>query len=167
MYEISIPFFLKALQNLNHFLKKAEAFALVKNFDVEILLNSRLAPDQFSLLQQIRAACYISIWSTYALIDKPCPTFEDNEKSLSDIRARIDQTIMHLQSVNKENFEGVEGRTITFERWQGKWMTSHDFLHHHALPNLYFHVSTTYSILRHNGVDLGKKDYLGDMPYKK
>ncbi|MNT82522.1 hypothetical protein D3C72_2222630 [compost metagenome] len=85
---------------------------------------------------------------------------------MTEIKARIASTLAYLNSVSAKDFEGSESKKITQPRWEGKYLMASEYVHQHALPNFYFHITTTYSILRHNGVDIGKKDYLGEMPYK-
>jgi hypothetical protein len=167
MYEITVPFFVKALRNLSHILDKGAQLAEAKKFEMEILLNSRLAPDQFNLIRQVQIACDTAKLAVARVTGKEAPAFEDNEKSLQELKARIEKTIHYLNEISPEDFNGAENKRVSHPRWEGKWLTGTEFIHHHAIPNLYFHITTAYSILRHNGADLGKKDYLGEMPFKK
>ena len=167
LYEVTIPQFSKMLLNLNVILDKAAKHAEAKKFEVDILLNSRLAPDQFNLIRQVQIACDTAKLAASRLTGKDAPVHEDNEKTLSDLRARIQQTVSYLNNFTAKDFEGAEEKRITQPRWEGKYLLGFEFANQHALPNLYFHITTAYAILRHNGVDVGKKDYLGEMPYKK
>ncbi len=167
LYEITIPQFAKMLMNLNMILDKAAKHAEAKKFEVDILLNSRLAPDQFNLIRQVQIACDTAKLAASRLTGKDAPVHEDNEKTLSDLRARIQQTVSYLNNFTAQDFKGADEKRISQPRWEGKYLLGYEFATQHALPNLYFHISTAYSILRHNGVDIGKKDYLGEMPYKK
>ena len=167
LYDITITQFTKTLQNLSLILDKAAAHAEAKKFDVEVLLNTRLAPDQFHLLQQVQIACDTAKNGVARLTGKEAPAFEDNEKSLADAKARIEKTITYLQTIAAKDFAGAQERQISQPRWAGKYLTGHEFALHHVIPNFFFHVTTAYSILRSNGLDVGKKDYLGAMSFKE
>lgn len=166
MYKMTIPLCLKALQNLDHVLMKGAQHAEAKKFDVEILLNSRLAPDQFHLIRQVQIACDTAKLGASRLTGKAAPTHDDSEKTLPQLKNRIAETVAFLKSLNESDFKGSEEKHITTPRWEGKYLLGQDYLTHHVLPNLYFHMTTAYSILRHNGVDVGKKDYLGELPFR-
>jgi len=166
-YEIIVTQFTKMLKNLNALLDKAAQFADSKKIDVEVLLNSRLAPDQFNFIRQIQIASDTAKLGASRLTAKDAPVFEDTEKTLGELKTRIEKTIAFLATITPKDFEGAEERKITQPRWEGKYLNGKEFAIEHAIPNLFFHVTTAYSILRHNGVDIGKKDYLGTMPYKK
>lgn len=167
LYENTIPQFIKMLRNLSALFDKASAHAEAKKFDVEVLLHARLAPDQFALLKQVQIACDTAKNGAAKLAGKEAPTFEDNEKSLSDVKARIEKTVAYLGTLSPADFAGAEERRISQPRWNGKSLSGQEFAREHMLPNFYFHITTTYAILRHNGVDVGKKDYLGPMPYRE
>ncbi len=167
IYDLTIPVFTKTLQNLTHMLDKSAAFAETKKFDTAVLMQARLAPDQFPFIRQIQIACDTAKLGAARLTGKEAPSHDDKEQTLADIKTRIHETIAFLNSLTAKDFEGAAERKITQLRWEGKYMLGHDYVNHHAVPNFYFHVTTAYSILRHNGVDLGKKDYLGEMPYKQ
>jgi len=166
LYDITIPASMKALKNLNNFLTKAEEFAKMKNFDVQVLLEDRLAPDMFNLIKQVQITCDTAKLCASRLTGTDAPVHADNEKTISDLRARISSTISYLESMDKNKYEGAESKKITQPRWEGKYLTGSEYVLHHVLPNLYFHTTVTYSILRNNGVDVGKKDYLGELPFK-
>jgi hypothetical protein len=166
LYEQTVPQFAKMLRNLSHLLEKGAKTAETKKFDVEVLLHSRLAPDQFNLIRQVQIACDTAKFCVARLTGKEAPVHEDTEKTLPELKARIEKVITFINSFSAKDFVGAGEKKITQARWEGKWMTGHDFVLHHATPNLYFHVTTAYAILRHNGVEIGKKDYLGELPYK-
>ena len=155
------------LKNLSAILSKAERHAEAKKFDVEVLLNSRLAPDQFNFIRQVQIACDTAKMGVARLTGKEAPVHEDKEKTLAELQARIETVMGYLASFSESDFQAAEERKVSQPRWEGKYLTGWEFAMQHALPNLYFHVTTAYAILRHNGVDVGKKDYLGEMPFKK
>ena len=166
LYEMTVPYSIKALRNLSHILDKGVAHAESKKFDYEVFLNSRLAPDQFPLARQIQIACDTAKLGASRLTGKPAPVHDDKEKSLPEFKKRIEETIQFLSNLTVKDYEGAGQRKITNPRWENKHLTGEDYVHHHVLPNLYFHVTAAYMILRHNGVDLGKKDFLGELPFK-
>lgn len=166
LYAITITQYRKMLDNLSHFLDKAQAYAEAKKFDVEVLLNARLAPDQFNLIRQVQISCDTAKFGAARVCGKEAPSHPDTEKTLDELKARIASVQTYLDSFTPEDFAGAEARQVTTPRWEGKHLTGLEFITQHSIPNLYFHVTTAYSILRHNGVDLGKKDFLGPMPLK-
>lgn len=167
-YEMTVPQMIKMLTNLNGILDKAQAHADAKKFEIDVLLNSRLAPDQFNFIRQVQIACDTAKLGAARLTgkEKDAPVHEDKEKTLVEVRARIDSTVKYLQTFKAQDFRGTEERRVTTPRWEGKYLNGLEYTIHHILPNLYFHITTAYSILRHNGVDIGKKDYLGPLPFK-
>lgn len=166
LYDATVPVFTKTLTAIEAWLDKAAAYAEAKKFAPEVLLESRLAPDQFPLLRQIQIACDNTKFICCRLTGKDVPSNPDTEKTLADIRARIKTHKDFLATFKREDFNGAEERAITQQAWQGKSMRGGDYLDNYALPNLYFHVTTAYAILRHNGVDLGKRDFLGPLPFQ-
>lgn len=167
MYQMTVPVFIKSLRNLSNILEKGAQLATTKKFDVEVLLSSRLAPDQFPLTRQVQIACDTAKLGAARLSGKEAPSHADTEKTLPELQARITSTINFLESLSAKDFSEAATRHITQPRWEGKYLTGEEFALYHALPNIYFHVTTAYAILRHNGVEIGKKDYLGAMPYKQ
>lgn len=167
LYELTVPQFSKTLRNLNGILGKAATFAETKKFDVAVLLNARLAPDQLNLTRQIQIACDTAKLCASRLTGVAAPVHEDTETTLPQLTARIEDVIKYLAQFTEKDFAGAEEKHITHARWEDKYMTGFDFTLQHAIPNVYFHITTAYSILRHNGVDIGKKDYLGELPFKK
>ena len=166
LHDITITQFTKTLQNLAQCLDKAAAFSDAKKLEPHVLLQSRLAPDQFALLRQIQIACDTAKTGVARLTGKEAPTHADDEKTLADAQARIAKVIAYLSEFSAKDFAGAEQRHVSQPRWAGKYLTGYEFALQHLIPNFFFHVTTAYAILRHNGVDLGKKDYLGPMPYK-
>lgn len=167
LYDLTVPQFTKTLHNLNGFLDKAAAYADAKKFDVEVLLNTRLAPDQFAFVRQIQIVCDTAKFGVARLTGKEAPSHPDTEKTLPEIRARIASVVAWLETVKREDFAGAEERRISQPRWEGKSLSGQEFVIHHVIPNFYFHVTTSYAILRANGVDVGKRDYLGALPYRE
>ena len=166
-YEITIIQFSKMLKNLLQILDKAALEAEARKFDVEVLVHSRLAPDQFTLLKQVQIACDTAKLCAARLTGKTAPVHDDSEKTLPELKSRISQVITYLETYTKDDFSNSAEIKVSQPRWEGKYLTGFEFLVQHATPNFYFHLTTTYSILRHNGITLGKKDYLGEMPFKK
>lgn len=166
LYDITIPAFIKTLGNLQKILDKSAAFADAKKIAPEVLLQSRLAPDMFPLIRQIQIVCDTAKLGASRLTGKEAPTHDDKEVTLAEIKNRIESVVTYLKTFKPEDFKGAEERKISQPRWEGKWLTGTEYTLHHVLPNFYFHTTTAYAILRHNGLEIGKKDYLGDMPYK-
>lgn len=165
LYEHSIPQFIKLLSQVQRWLDKAEAHATAKKFTVDTLLTARLAPDMYPLVKQIQTISDSSKGTAARLAGVAPPSFPDEEKTVTELRARIDKTIEFLKSLKPEQFEGAERRTVTLPWFPGKGVTGLDYLIEFGLPNLYFHLATTYDILRHNGVELGKADFIGSVKF--
>lgn len=166
LYELTVPQFIKSLKNLDAMLDKAAAHADSKKFDFEVLLQSRLAPDMFNFTRQVQIMCDTAKLCAARLTNKTAPVQEDNEKTFKEIKARIQSVITFLESMKPEDYKNAAEVTITQPRWEGKTLTGEQYVVHHAIPNFYFHMTTAYALLRHNGVEVGKKDFLGPMPYK-
>lgn len=167
LYQITIPAFLKALDNLSHILDKGAQFAEQKKVDVEVLLQSRLAVDQFPLVRQVQIVCDTAKLCAARLTGQDAPSHADTEKSLPELKARIENVRSYLQKFSANDFETAASRHITQPRWDGQYLTGEEYVLHHVLPNLYFHLTTAYANLRHLGVEVGKRDYLGKMPFKR
>lgn len=162
MYEASIPVFVHTLTNLKQILQKGAAHAETKKFDPDVLAASRLAPDMFPLTRQIQIASDAAKGAAARLSGTEPPKFEDTEKTYGELVARIDKTLDYLKSFNAAQLEGSETRTITVNTPRAAFtFTGLTFLRHWALPNFFFHTTTAYNLLRHNGVELGKADFLG------
>jgi hypothetical protein len=166
LYEITITQYIKMLDNLSHILNKAAQYAEGKKFDLDVLLNSRLAPDQFNLIRQVQITCDMAKFGAARICGKEAPSHPDTETTLAELQARIKAVQDYLASFKPEDFAGADVRHVSQPRWEGKYLTGTEFVIQHSLPNIYFHITTAYSILRHNGVDVGKKDFLGAMPLK-
>jgi hypothetical protein len=166
-YEITNIQFTKMLRNLSAILDKAANEAASRKFEFEVLLGQRLAPDQFPLIRQIQIACDTAKLCASRLTGKAAPVQEDSEKTLAEIKARIDSVIEYLASYKPEDYKDAAGIKVSQPRWEGKYLHGQEFAIEHAIPNFYFHFTTAYAILRHNGITVGKKDYLGEMPFKK
>jgi len=163
MYQASVPRFVNILGNLSNILDKAQAHVDAKKIDPAVLPNFRLFPDMLPLTTQVQIACDTAKGVVARLAGMEIPAFEDNEKTLADLKARIAKTVAFIQSVPAAKIDGSEDKEIVIKR--GDKETRYkgmQFLLGHATPNFYFHVTTTYNILRHNGVEIGKRDYLGN-----
>ena len=162
MHTLSVETLAPMLRNLVKILEKAEASAATRKFDAAVLVNARLAPDMFPLCRQVQIACDAAKFGVARLAGTEAPKFEDNEKSFEELKARIQRTIDFITSVGPAGFEGAEDRDIKIPQRNGTLeMKGLPYLKGWVLPNFFFHVTTTYAILRHNGVDIGKGDYLG------
>ena len=151
----------KMLVQLEKWLGTSEEHAKAKGFDPNVLVESRLAPDQFAFVQQVQAACDTAKLATARLTGKEAPSHPDTEKTLDELRTRIRSVVGYLDGVSDADYAGAATRVITTPRWEGKVMSGADYFMEHALPNFFFHVTHAYALLRHNGVPVGKRDYLG------
>jgi hypothetical protein len=162
MHSASVPIFGRMLGNLRVWLDKAEAHATARRFDPTNYLGLRLAPDMLPLVRQIQIASDTAKGCASRLAGLEVPKWADDEASLDDLRERVRRTIEHVQGIPAAAIDGSEAREIVVPLRQGELRFSgEDYLRHFALPNFYFHVTTAYALLRHAGVDLGKRDYLG------
>lgn len=165
MYYHAVSQCTQSLKALEVWLDKAEKFAAAKGFDVGILLHGRLAPDMKDFIYQIQSACdYIKAAAAWLSGQRP-PKHEDNEKSLEEVRARIRKTIEFVDSVREERYEGAADRVVSLSWVSGKIIRGEDYLLQMTIPNVYFHLSMAYAILRNNGVDIGKMDFLGPINF--
>ncbi|MGZ5270330.1 MAG: DUF1993 domain-containing protein [Ramlibacter sp.] len=162
MASASLPIFRTMLGNLSHFLDKGMAHAQARKFDPQVLASYRLAPDMLPFTRQIQIACDSVKNGVARLAGLEAPKFEDNEQTFEELRARIAKTLDWLETVPAAKLDGTEDKDITFPvgRESTRTMKGEAYLKHWVLPNLFFHVSMAYAILRHNGVELGKADYL-------
>jgi len=162
MSSMSLPVFEHMLGNLSHILDKALAHAEAKKFDPAVLLQSRLAPDMLPLTRQIQIACDAAKNGVVRLSDVQAPKFDDSESTLAELKERIDKTLAYLATVPAAPLDDSAQKDITFPVGKDKTRTmkGEAYLKHWMLPNFFFHVTTAYAILRHNGVELGKPDYL-------
>lgn len=162
MYQASAPRFVNTLTNLSAILDKAQAHVDAKKIAPEALTAYRLFPDMFPMARQVQIACDTAKGAVARLAGVDIPVHEDTEQTLAELKARIARTIAFIQSIRPAQLDGTEDKDITLKR--GEKSTTYkgmQFLLGHALPNFYFHVTTAYDILRHNGVEIGKRDYLG------
>ncbi|MCX6128571.1 MAG: DUF1993 domain-containing protein [Proteobacteria bacterium] len=164
MYFETIQQFNKVLGNLEKILDKAVLHAERKNFDVNNFVGLRLSPDMFPLSRQIQIATDAAKTAASSLAGKEAPKFDDNETTIAQLRERISKTRTLLASFKASDYVGAGERVIKMSNPAGKGMKAEDALLQRAVPNFYFHVMTTYALLRMGGVDIGKKDYLGDLP---
>jgi hypothetical protein len=161
-YEISVPVFQRGFTVLSKLLDKAEAFTEEKKIKPEVLVNARLSPDMLSLAGQIQRLSDTAKGAAARLSGTEAPSFADDEVTLADLRTRIAKTVSYLASVAESAFEGAEERDVVLKtRQQEVHYKGKDYLLTFALPNFYFHLTTAYAILRHNGVPVGKLDFLG------
>jgi uncharacterized protein len=164
MHSASVPVFARLLGNLSKWIDKAEAHAQAKKFDPSVYLAARLAPDMLSFTRQVQIACDTAKFCVARLAAIEAPKHEDTEASLADLQGRIAKTVAFLQSVPIEQIVGSEERDINVPRRDGVLVLKGEaYLKHYAHPNFYFHVTTAYALLRHNGVELGKADYLAGL----
>ncbi|HXC38686.1 MAG TPA: DUF1993 domain-containing protein [Burkholderiales bacterium] len=163
LYQVSVPAYIHTLKALAGVLEKGAKHAEAKGIDPSVLLNSRLYPDMFPLVKQVQVASDNAKGGAARLAGQEPPKFEDDEKSFPELKARIEKTIAYLQSLKPEQFNGAEERTITLQLRAGTMtLTGIKFFLHSSLPNFFFHCTTAYDILRHNGVEIGKRDFLGN-----
>ncbi len=163
MYAASVPVFKQMLGGLSANLAKAMSHAEAKKFDPLVLLQSRLSPDMFPLTRQVQIASDFAKSVAGRLAGVDLPTDDDNETSIADLQARIARTVAFLDSLNAAQFEGSEQRNIVLRPGTPKERTlcGQDYLLHYGLPQFFFHVTTAYALMRHNGVEIGKADYMG------
>lgn len=163
MYQASIPRFVTILGNLMNILDKAQAHVDAKKIDPEVLTRYRLFPDMLPMSMQVQIACDAAKTVVARLSGMEVPAYAGSDKTLADLKARVADTIAFIQTVTPAQIDGTEDKAITTKR--GDKETHYkglQFLLSHAVPNFYFHVTTAYNILRHNGVEIGKRDYLGN-----
>jgi hypothetical protein len=162
VFELTVPMFLQSLDALANVLKKAEAYAEERKFDPTVLVNARLAPDMLALRNQVQLASDHAKGATSRLTGRDIPRYEDNEQTFAELHARIAKTRDYVAGFKAADFEGAEDRAILIKgRVRELNFTGIDYLRHFALPNFFFHLTTAYDILRHNGVPIGKPDFLG------
>jgi hypothetical protein len=166
LYDATVPIFTKLLSNVDKWFDKAAALADAKKFDVDVLANARLAPNQYPFLRQIQSACDQAKFAAAKLTGKEPPAHPDTEKTIAELRQRIRTVVDYLGTFKREDFNGAEERPCSHTWMGGKSLSGSDYVNHLALPNFNFHLTTAYDILRHNGVELGKLDYLVDLPLR-
>ncbi len=164
MYQNSVPVMQRLMQNLITVLEKAEAQATAKKIDADVLPNCRLAPDMFPLRRQVQIASDMAKMAAARLAgrDADAPKWEDNEKTLPELRARLQKSIDYIGTFKAADIDGSEAKAINLTiGGQPKVLKGHQYLMTHAYPHFFFHIVTSYDILRHNGIEVGKRDYLG------
>jgi hypothetical protein len=163
MYQASIPVLVRTLTNLAAVLAKGAAHAEAKAFDPAVLVGARLYPDMFPLSRQVQIATDMAKGCAARLSGTEPPKYEDNEASFPELKARLDKTIAYLNGFTPAQIDGSEERTVTVPvRKETLTFKGQPYLLHYVLPNVFFHVTTAYAILRHNGVEVGKRDFLGN-----
>jgi uncharacterized protein len=168
MSQASLPALEIGLNALSAILDKAQAFAAAKKIDPSVLLNMRLAPDMFAFTRQVQVACDLAKAGAARLAGVEPPRYEDNETTIEQLKERISKTVTFLKGVDRKAIDGAADRQITFPLGptnKGQ-MRGDDYLNHFVLPNVYFHLTAAYAILRHAGLEIGKQDFLGAIPLK-
>ena len=163
MYTMSVPVFKQLLNSLSAILTKAEALATEKKFEPVVLLDARLYPDMFPLIRQVQIATDFAKSVSARLAGVDIPAYDDNEQSFTELQERIGKTLSFIESLTPEQFEGSETREIVLRPGtpKEKKMVGHTYLSNYGLPQFFFHVTTAYAILRHNGLEVGKGDFMG------
>ncbi len=162
MYETSIPVMQRLMRNLIGVLEKAEAHATAKKIDADVLPNCRLAADMLPLKRQVQIATDMAKGAAARLAGTEAPKWDDTEATLADLKGRLTKAIDYLGTIKREQIDGSETRSIALTiGGQPKELDGHRYLMTHAYPHFYFHIVTAFDILRHNGVDVGKRDYIG------
>jgi hypothetical protein len=156
----------KMLGHLDAWLVKTKEFAQKKPFDPDTLLAFRLAPDQYPFVRQVQLSCDHAKFAPARLTGKEAPSHPDDEQTIDRLHARIGSVRAWIDGFSAADLEGAETRLVQLPRWEGKGLLGADYLLEYATPNFFFHVTHAYAILRHNGVDLGKKDYVGALPLR-
>jgi hypothetical protein len=156
--------FAKMLENLDRWLAAGVTYAGQKQFEPDVLATARLAPDQYELIRQVQAACDAAKYAAAYLTGDKAPSHPDTEKTIAELRARIATCVAYVRGVAAARYAGWPERRVAPAWLGGKWMRGDDYLTAVGIPNFYFHVTTAYAILRHNGVPLGKLDFIGVMP---
>ncbi len=163
LHAVAVPTFVQILTSLTKVLDKAEAHATAKKFQPDVLLSSRLYPDMLPLTKQIQLACDFAAKGCARLTASEVPSIPDTETSFAELKTRIAKTIDYVKAFTPAQFDGAETRNVTFPSGPSATttLTGQQFLNHFSLANFYFHTVTAYDILRHNGVEVGKRDFLG------
>ncbi len=165
-YEITVPLFTNTLKGLKIVLEKTKVYIQEKSIDEKIILEDRLFEDMFPFIRQVQVVSDTAKGSAARLMGTEAPSFPDTENSIDELLARIDKTILYLESLTPEMFAGAEERKITYPFLPGKFILGKDMVKTFALPNFFFHVSIAYAIARKNGVPVGKMDYLSMVPFQ-
>ena len=166
-HDDTIRLFAKSLQNLQRWMDKATEYATARKFEVDVLAQARLAPDAYPFVRQVQSACDQAKYAAAYLGGKQAPSHPDTEQTFAELRQRIVKVLSFLETVQPKDLAGGEDRKVAPPWLGGKWLRGDDYLGHIAVPNFFFHLTMAYAILRHNGVELGKMDYIGSMPVKE
>jgi hypothetical protein len=173
LYTVTVPVMIKALTSLDGMLDKVTMYATAKATErrpaayfEDALLQSRLIADQFPFVQQVQVTCDNAKGAAARISGVEMPKFEDNEKTVAELKARVEKTIAFLKTITADQMIGKEAAQITLPFWNGKHLTAFEYVTEQVLPNFFFHLTTAYSILRKNGIDIGKGDYIGGLPLK-
>ena len=166
LYDHTVPRFEKALDVCERWIDKTVEFGKSKNFDPDTLLTARLAPDMFPLVRQFQSICDQTKFVPARLTAKEAPPHADTERTWQEVRARIRSAREVLGSFKREDFVGAETRKVVLPWMKDKYLLGEDYVFEFGLPNFHFHMTTAYAILRHNGVPLGKVDFIGGLPFK-
>lgn len=162
MYQASLPVFIRMLRNLDAILSRGAEHAEAKGIDPAVLVQARLYPDMFPLSRQIQIATDVVKGCPARLSGQEPPSYQDNEASFPELSARVRKTIAYLETFKPAQIDGSEDRPVTLKMRSGEVsFDGYRYLTGFVIPNFYFHVTTAYAILRHNGVELGKKDFIG------
>lgn len=166
LYAITVPVFTKHLKNLSALLEKAEAFAAERKFSADLFLADRLAVDQFSLVKQIQIACDTAKGTAARIAKTEMPKMEDAETTIAELQTRIAKTVEFLETIAAERINGNEEVSVPIYFMPGKALPALEYVLDMALPNFFFHCTTAYSILRKNGVIIGKEDFIGPVNFR-
>jgi hypothetical protein len=166
LYDLTVPQLIKMLKNVDRWLALTTEHADRKKFDVNNLMTFRLAPDQLAFDHQIQMICDNAKFVAGRLTGKEWPVHPDTETTFEQLRARIASVIGYLEAFKPDDFAGAEERKISLPWMEGKWMRGDEYVSQFALANFYFHVVTAYSMLRTNGIELGKRDFIGGVPMR-
>jgi hypothetical protein len=173
LFTVTIPPMIKTLSALHKLLDKVDTHAKSKQLEwhpaglqEDALMQARLISDQFPFVRQIQVACDNAKGCAARLAEIEIPKFEDNEKTVAELKSRIEKTIEFLKTIKPEQIKGKEGVKVALPYWGGKSLDGFTYVTEYLIPNFYFHVATAYSIMRSNGVSIGKDDYIGGLPLK-
>jgi hypothetical protein len=164
LYSVTIPVFIKNLQNLSGIIDKSVLHAEGASIDAKALLDARLVADQFPFVKQVQLASDTAKAFAARLNGQDPVSMPDTESTMEELKTRIDATITLLKEVKPEDVDGKEDVQVTIKWFPGKFVTGFDYATQYVLPNFFFHITTAYAIIRHNGIEIGKADYLGGLP---
>lgn len=162
----TIQQFKKNLMALDACMQKAAAYADHKKFDVNVLVQARLAPDMFQFSKQVQSACDAAKFCAAYLSETKPPVHEDNETTWAQLRERIQKSISFLNTMKPDSFKNAANVKVAPKWADGKWLPGTEYFYQLAIPNFYFHMTTAYALMRHNGVDIGKADYIGELNFR-